>query len=42
MLSSTCEVCNSKKSKFMKEQHAQGLISNLIEKKKSIHSDLYL
>ena len=29
MLSSNCAVCGSKKSKFMKEQEAKGLLSNL-------------
>ena len=29
MLSSKCEVCYSKKSKFIKEQEASGLISSL-------------
>ena len=29
MLSSKCAVCGSKKSKFMKEQEAEGLLSNL-------------
>ena len=28
-LSSKCVVCGSKKSKFMKEQEAEGLLSNL-------------
>ena len=28
-LSSKCAVCGSKKSKFMKEQEARGLLSNL-------------
>ena len=28
-LSSKCTVCNSKKSRFMKEQEAEGLLSNL-------------
>ena len=26
---STCAICSSKKSKFIKEQHAKGLLSNL-------------
>ena len=26
---STCAICGSKKSKFIKEQHAKGLLSNL-------------
>ena len=29
MLLSKCEVCNSKKSKFIKEQQAGGLLSGL-------------
>ena len=29
MLLSKCEVCNSKKSKFIKQQEASGLLSNL-------------
>ena len=29
MLSSKCAVCGSKKSKFMKEQESEGLLSNL-------------
>ena len=29
MLSSKCAACGSKKSKFMKEQEAEGLLSNL-------------
>ena len=29
MLLSKCSVCNSKKSKFLKEQEARGLLSNL-------------
>ena len=29
MLLSKCEVCNSKKSKFIKEQQAGGLLSSL-------------
>ena len=29
MLLSKCAVCNSKKSKFLKEQEARGLLSNL-------------
>ena len=30
MLSSRCAVCNSKKLKFLKEQEARGLLSNLL------------
>ena len=29
MLSSKCSICGSKKSKFMKEQEAGGLLNNL-------------
>ena len=29
MILSTCSVCDSKKSKFIKEQQAKGLLSNL-------------
>ena len=29
MLLSSCAICNSKKSKFIKNQEAQGLLSNL-------------
>ena len=29
MILSKCEVCNSKKSKFIKEQEASGLLSSL-------------
>ena len=29
MLSSKCEVCDSKKSRFIKEQEASGLLSSL-------------
>ena len=29
MLLSKCSLCNSKKSKFLKEQEADGLLSNL-------------
>ena len=30
ILLSKCSVCNSKKSKFLKEQEARGLLSNLL------------
>ena len=30
MIFSTCAICNSKKSKFIKEQQAKGLLSNLV------------
>ena len=30
MLLSKCSVCNSKKPKFIKEQEARGLLSNLL------------
>ena len=29
MLSSKCAICGNKKSKFIKEQEAKGLLSNL-------------
>ena len=29
IISSTCTICGSKKSKFIKEQQAKGLLSNL-------------
>ena len=29
MLSSNCAICDNKKSRFMKEQEAKGLLSNL-------------
>ena len=29
MIFSTCAICNRKKSKFIKEQQAKGLLSNL-------------
>ena len=29
MILSTCAICNSKKSKFIKEQQPKGLLSNL-------------
>ena len=29
MLSSNCAICGNKKSRFMKEQEAEGLLSNL-------------
>ena len=29
MILSRCEICNSKKSRFMKEQEAKGLLSKL-------------
>ena len=29
MILSTCAICNSEKSKFIKEQKAKGLLSNL-------------
>ena len=29
MILSTCAICSSKKSKFIKEQQAKGLLSNL-------------
>ena len=38
----TCAVCNSKKSKIIKEQEARGLLSNLTGVKVPILSDLFL
>ena len=35
-----CAVCNSKKSKFLKEQEAKGVLSNLTGIKVPILSDL--
>ena len=32
MLQSNCTVCNSKKSRFIKEQKAMGILSNLVIK----------
>ena len=40
MLLSKCAVCNSKKSKFIKEQTAKGLLSNLTGIKIPTLSDL--
>ena len=40
MVLSKCAVCNSKKSKFVKEQEARGLLSNLLGVKVPILSDL--
>ena len=40
MLLSKCAVCNSKKSKFLKEQEAKGLISSLKGTKMLVFSDL--
>ena len=40
MLLSKCVVCNSKKSKFVKEQEAKGLLNNLMRIKVVILSDL--
>ena len=40
VLSSKCAVCNSKKLKFLKEQEAKGLLSNLVGIKIPILSDL--
>ena len=39
---SKCSVCNSKKSKFLKEQEARGLLSNLTRVKIQILSDLLI
>ena len=40
MLLSKCALCNSKKLKFLKEQEARGLLSNLIGIKITNLSDL--
>ena len=40
MLSSKCVVCTSKKSKFVKEQEARGLLNNLTGMKVPILSHL--
>ena len=40
MLLSKCAVCNSKKSKFIKEQEAKRLLSDLIRSKVPILKDL--
>ena len=32
MIQSNCTICNSKKSRFIKEQQAKGLLSNLVIK----------
>ena len=32
LVKSTCNICKSKKSKFISEQEAQGLLSNLVSK----------
>ena len=40
ILLSKCSLCNSKKSKFIKEQEAKGLISKLTGLKVPILSDL--
>ena len=40
MLLSKCVLCNSKKLKFLKEQEARGLLSNLIGIKITNLSDL--
>ena len=40
MLLSKCAVCNSKKSKFIKEQQARGSLNNLTGIKIPILSDL--
>ena len=29
MIQSNCAICNNKKSRFIKEQHAKGLLNNL-------------
>ena len=40
MLLSRCSVLNSKKSKFLKEQEARGVLSNLVGVKVPILSDI--
>ena len=42
MLLSTCAVCDSKKLKFLKEQEAKGLLSNLMGVKLPFLSDLQI
>ena len=42
MLLSKCTVCNSKKSKFIKEQEAKGLLGNLLGAKIPILGDIPL
>ena len=42
MILSKCSVCNSKKSKFHKEQEAKGLISNFTGLKIPFLSDLQI
>ena len=42
MLLSRCSVCNSKKSRFLKEQEARGLFSKLIEVKVPILCDILI
>ena len=42
MLLSKCAMCNSKKSKFLTEQEARGLLSNLAGIKVPILSDLFI
>ena len=42
MLLSKCVVCNSKKSKFLIEQEAEGLLGNMLETKISILGDIPL
>ena len=42
MLLSKCAVCNSKKSKFIKEQKAKGLLGNLLGAKIPILGDIPL
>ena len=42
ILLSICEVCNSKKSKFLKEQEAKGLLRNILGTKIPILGDIFL
>ena len=42
MLLSKCSVCKSKRSKFLKEQKARGLLSNFLDVKVPILSDILI
>ena len=42
MLLSRCAVCNGKKSQFLKEQEAKGLLANLLGAKMPILGDIPL
>ena len=41
MLLSNCVVCNSKKSKFLKEKEAKGLLGNLLGAKIPVLGDIF-